>query len=126
MKYTNLNGEAPYYKGEMMGYVDLRYRPSENDLICLFRIEPNHISYREAAEHVAAESSIGTWTEVKTMKERIRKMGAKVFEIKGNWMKIAYPSELFEPGNMPQIMSSIAGNVFGMKAVKKLKLVDVK
>jgi len=109
-----------------MGYVDLRYKPSENDLICLFRIEPNHISYREAAEHVAAESSIGTWTEVKTMKERIRKMGAKVFEIKGNWVKIAYPSELFEPGNMPQIMSSIAGNVFGMKAVKKLKLVDVK
>jgi len=109
-----------------MGYVQLGYKPSKNDLICLFRMEPNHIPYTEAAEKIAEESSIGTWTEVKTMKKSVREMGAKVFEIKGNWIKIAYPSELFEPGNMPQIMSSIAGNIFGMKVLNKLRLEDVK
>ena len=108
-------------------YIDIKYEPGRNDLICKFRIEPSKgTSVKQAAEHIAAESSIGTWTEVKTMNERIRKLGAKVFEIKGNDVKIAYPLELFEPGNMSQILSSIAGNIFGMKAVKNLRLEDVK
>ncbi len=40
-------------------------------------------------------------------------------------IKIAYPVELFEAGNMPCILSSIAGNIFGMKAVKNLRLEDI-
>jgi ribulose-bisphosphate carboxylase large chain len=109
-----------------MSYIDLKYEPDKNDLVCLFRIEPEKgISIKKAAEDVAAESSIGTWTEVKTMTPRIRKLRAKVFEIKGKLVKIAYPLELFEQGNMPQILSSIAGNIFGMKAVKNLRLEDV-
>ena len=107
-------------------YADLKYEPEKDDLICEFRIEPSKgISVKEAAEHIAAESSIGTWVTVKTMSDRIRKLGAKVFETKENYVKIAYPLELFEPGNMPQILSSIAGNVFGMKVVKNLRLEDV-
>jgi len=109
-----------------MSYVDLKYKPDKNDLVCLFRVEPEkRISIKEAAEDVAAESSIGTWVDVKTMTPRIRELGAKVFEIKGNFVKIAYPLELFEQGNMSQILSSIAGNIFGMKAVKNLRLEDV-
>lgn len=41
-------------------------------------------------------------------------------------MKVVYPPNLFEAGNMPQVLSSIAGNVFGMKAVKNLRLEDVR
>lgn len=107
-------------------YIDLKYEPEKDDLICEFRIEPSKgVSIKQAAEHIAAESSIGTWTEVKTMKPEMRRLGAKVFDIKGNYVKVAYPLELFEPGNMPQILSSIAGNIFGMKAVKNLRLEDV-
>jgi len=109
-----------------MGYVNLRYKPSKDDLICSYRIEPNGISYRKAAEEVAAESSVGTWTDVKTMGPKARKMAARVFEIKGKWIKIAYPSELFEAGNMPEIMSSIGGNIFGMRALNKIRLEDIK
>lgn len=109
-----------------MGYVNLRYKPSKNDLVCSFRMEPNHIPYSKAAEEIAGESSTGTWTELKTMNKGVQKIGAKVFEIRGNWIKIAYPSILFEKGNMPQIMSSIGGNIFGMRALKKLRLEDVK
>ena len=109
-----------------MSYINLNYKPSANDLICEFRVEPSKgVSIKKAAEHIAAESSIGTWTQVKTMKPRIRKLGAKVFEIKGKCIKIAYPSELFEQGNMPQILSSIAGNIFGMKSIKNLRLEDI-
>jgi ribulose-bisphosphate carboxylase large chain len=109
-----------------MSYIDLKYKPDKNDLVCLFRIEPEkRMSIKKAAEDVAAESSIGTWVTVSTMIPRIKKLGAKVFEIKRKYVKIAYPLELFEPGNMPQILSSIAGNIFGMKVVKNLRLEDV-
>jgi len=103
------------------GYTHIGYKP-KNDIVCSFRIEPSTDQAREA---VAAESSVGTWREVATMTPRIKKMGAKVFWIKGNNFKIAYPSELFEPGNMPQIFSSVAGNIFNMKEVKNLRLEDV-
>jgi len=109
-----------------MSYIDLKYKPPKDDLICSFRVEPaKGLSVKKVAEAVAAESSVGTWTNVKTMKPRIRKMAARVFEIKGNWVKIAYPSVLFESGNMPEIMSSIGGNIFGMRAAKNLRLEDV-
>ncbi len=45
--------------------------------------------------------------------------------IEGNIVKIAYPIELFEPANMPNILSSVAGNVFGLKALKNLRLLDL-
>lgn len=110
-----------------MGYIQTGYRPSGNDLICEFCIRPREgASVRKAAEDVAAESSIGTWTEVETMSGRIKDMGARVFEIKGNTVKIAYPGELFEPGNMPQIFSSVAGNIFGMKTVQGIRLQDMR
>jgi len=60
------------------------------------------------------------------MKPRIRKLMAKAYSIEGNVVKIAYPYALFEQNNMPQILSSIAGNVFGMKAVQNLRLEDVR
>lgn len=95
----------------------------KNNLVCLFRVEPNRISIRKAAEMIAAESSTGTWTQVPKEKKKLR---AKVINIKGNYVKVSYSQELFEPGNIPQILSSIAGNVFGMKAIRSLKLEDVK
>ena len=106
-------------------FINLKYKPNSDDLVCLFRVEPNKISVKEAAATVALESSVGTWTDVHE-KEYVRKLGAKVFWINGNMIKIAYPSELFEKGNAPNILSSIAGNIFGMKIVKNLRLEDIK
>jgi ribulose-bisphosphate carboxylase large chain len=106
-------------------FVNLKYRPKESDLICLFRVEPNKISIKEASANIALESSIGTWTDVHE-KEYVRKLAAKVYSIKGNYVKIAYPLGLFEKGNAPNILSSIAGNIFGMKVVKNLRLEDIK
>ena len=106
-------------------FVDLRYEPKETDLICTFYVEPNRISMNKAAGAVAAESSIGTWTELTTVKPYVEKLAAQVFSIEGNMAKIAYPVDLFEPANMPNILSSIAGNVFGLRALKNLRLLDV-
>jgi len=110
---------------QKLEFINLKYKPRD-DLVCLFRVEPNKISIKEAANTIALESSIGTWVDVKTKKSYVNKLGAKVFSIKGNYIKVAYPSELFEKGNAPNILSSIAGNIFGMKAVRNLRLEDIK
>ena len=106
-------------------FVNLDYTPKETDVVCTFRIEPAGISMKEAAGGVAAESSVGTWTELTTVKPYIDKLAARVFNIEGNIAKIAYPQELFEPGNMSNILSSIAGNVFGLRALENLRLIDI-
>ena len=108
-------------------FVDQTYSPSVDDLIALFKLQPSEgFSIEEAAGRVASESSIGTWTEVSTMRPRLRELMAKAYLIKGNLVKIAYPIDLFEPSNMPQILSSIAGNIFGMKAVRHVRLEDIR
>lgn len=127
-------------------------------IIATFRIE-SVLSLEEAASEIAAESSIGTWTKVGTMNEKIfAELSAKVFEIKNlvsvrevptltsspsqregeikrgreikprlnvGLVKIAYPVELFEDGNIPQLLSSVAGNIFSMKKINNLRLEDL-
>jgi len=110
---------------QYLDFVDMKYKPKKDDLICLFRIEPNGLSFNDAIGRVAAESSNGTWTTLSTLKPHIRKIRGRAFYRKGNLVKIAYPSELFELGNMAQVYSAIAGNIFGMKAVDNLRLLDI-
>ena len=60
-------------------------------------------------------------------KKIANKLSPKVFDLnnKKNRIKIAYPIELFELGNVPEIMSSIGGNIFGMKMLKELFWEDI-
>ncbi len=106
-------------------FVDQSYEPKTTDVICDFYVEPDGISLTEAAGGVAAESSVGTWTELTTIKPYIEKLAARVFSIDGNNIRVAYSIELFEHGNMPNILSSVAGNVFGLRALKNLRLNDI-
>ena len=107
-------------------FVNLNYEPEKNELICLFYFEPAAgISGREAAGRIASESSTGTWTTLFTMPPRMKALQATAFDIEGNVVKIAYPLALWEEGNAVQLLSGIAGNIFGMKALKNLRLIDV-
>jgi ribulose-bisphosphate carboxylase large chain len=116
---------------EYLEFLHLDYQPTKDDLVVTFQVEPARgISTKEAVARVASESSTGTWvksleTETAGVKRRLHKISAKAFYIRGNIAKVAYPVELFEEGNMPQILSSIAGNIFGMKAVKNLRLEEI-
>jgi len=110
-------------------YIELNYKPSKKDLICEFYLESKR-NLKKIAGGVAAESSIGTWTTTTTMKPYMIKLAAKVFSFKklsnrAANIKIAYPNELFELGNLPNIMSSIAGNIFGMKDIVGLRLNNI-
>ena len=108
-----------------LDFVELSYEPKETELVCSFQVEPEGLSLKEVAGGIAAESSVGTWTELTTEKPYVKRLAAHVFSIEGSIVKIAYPAELFEPANMPNILSSVAGNVFGLKALKNLRLLDI-
>ena len=114
----------------MVHYVDLNYEPDENDLIAMYYVEkaPDCKNLEHACEEIAKESSIGTWTKIATLSadiaQRLKPSGYHIDE-KNQIVKIAYTKELFEANNMSQILSAIAGNIYGMKVLNKLRLLDI-
>jgi ribulose-bisphosphate carboxylase large chain len=105
----------------------------EKNVIATYYVEGKGIPIIEAGVKIAAEESIGTWTEVATETEWIIKnLPAKVFEYKVEGedtgiVKIAYPNTLFdfETGGIPNILSIVAGNLFGMSSLQNVKLLDI-
>lgn len=105
----------------------------EKNVIATYYVEGRGISIDEAGVKIAAEESIGTWTEVTTATNWIvRNLAAKVFEHKieaenTGLIKIAYPNILFdfETGGIPHILSIVAGNLFGSSALQNVRLVDL-
>jgi len=107
-------------------FIDKKYRPKKDDLKVLFYFEPaKGVSKDDAIGRIASESSTGTWTTLFKLPPRMKKLMATAYEVKGNYVKVAYPAGLWEPGNAPQLLSGIAGNIFGMKALNNLRLIDV-
>lgn len=118
-----------------MGYWDSGYRPTETDILALFRITPQEgVDPVEAAAAVAGESSTATWTVVWTDRltacERYRAKAYKVEPVPGAagqyFAYIAYDLDLFEPGSIANVTASIIGNVFGFKPLKALRLEDMR
>ena len=96
-------------------------------VICDYRVTTG-MSMEKAANAIAAEQSTGTWTDLTTTTSKIvENYGAKVLSIDGDMTRIAFPVEDFsiDIGGVPQILSVIAGNLFGLESVSKLRLEDV-
>ncbi|ACV48871.1 MULTISPECIES: type III ribulose-bisphosphate carboxylase [Halomicrobium] len=113
-------------------FLDLSYDPADSDLVCEFYVEPAADQDAEsAASRVASESSNGTWAELQ-VDGGVTDLSATACGIEaatagdreGYRVTVAYPDALFEGGNMPQILSCIAGNILGMKAVDRIRLLD--
>ena len=95
-------------------------------IIVRMKVKPiSSLDMKECAKRIAAESSIGTWTDLSTMKPEIKRLAGRIFNIKDNLIDIAYPIEMFEP-NIPQILADIAGNIFSVKDAEELRLEDAK
>lgn len=125
-------GVLPYVD---MGYHDASYEPQETDVLCAFRVTPQPgVPREEAAGAVAGESSTATWTVVWTDRltphESYRARCYRIEDVPGEDDQfiayVAYGLDLFEPGSIANLTSSIIGNVFGFKAVKALRLEDMR
>jgi ribulose-bisphosphate carboxylase large chain len=105
----------------------------EKNVVATYYVEGRDISIDEAGVKIAAEESIGTWTQVSTATEWVVKnLAAKVFEHKledknTGIIKIAYPDILFdfETGGIPNILSIVAGNLFGSGSLQNVRLIDL-
>lgn len=107
-------------------FINLKYKPKKTDLKVLFYFEPaKGITKEDAIGRVASESSTGTWTTLFKLPPRMKALMATAYKVEGNYVHVAYPFNLWEKGNMPQLLSGIAGNIFGMRALNNLKLIDV-
>lgn len=131
-------GVIPYKK---MGYWEPDYVPKDTDVIALFRITPQPgVDHEEAAAAVAGESSTATWTVVWTDRltacelyrakayrsELVPNTGPGTDNEAQYFAYIAYDLDLFEEGSIANLTASIIGNVFGFKAVKALRLEDMR
>jgi len=112
-------------------YIDFEYQPDKNnDFIALIWLRGD-APIEKLAEHVAAESSVGTWTDVKTMNKYVwEHYRARVFKIikssaYSGFVYIAYPLEHFDKENLLQFCASVMGNWFGMKVLREGKLLDI-
>jgi ribulose-bisphosphate carboxylase large chain len=96
-------------------------------VICRYRVTTN-LPMKKAAEALAAEQSTGTWTGISTLERPIfEKYGGRVTDIDGDIVTVAFPADDFsiEVGGVPQILSIIAGNLFGLHSIDKIRLEDV-
>src|SRR4051794_2691299 len=124
-------GVTPYAE---MGYWSADYEPKDTDILCAFRITPQEgVDPIEAAAAVAGESSTATWTVVWTDRltahEDYQAKAYQVVPVPGTDQYIAYIAydlDLFEEGSIANLTSSIIGNVFGFKALKSLRLEDMR
>jgi ribulose-bisphosphate carboxylase large chain len=126
-------GVTPYAE---MGFYNDEYEPKDTDILAAFRITPQEgVDPIEAAAAVAGESSTATWTVVWTDRltpyEHYQGKAYDVQEVPGSegrqyMAKIAYDIDLFEEGSIANMTSSIIGNVFGFKALKALRLEDLR
>jgi ribulose-bisphosphate carboxylase large chain len=126
------SGVIPYAK---MGYWDADYVVKDTDVLALFRITPQPgVDPVEAAAAVAGESSTATWTvvwtDLLTACDIYRAKAYRVDPVPGSsdqyFAYIAYELDLFEEGSLANLTASIIGNVFGFKAVKALRLEDMR
>src|SRR6476646_8655192 len=133
--------DAGVMKYKDMGYFDLDYQPKDTDILACFRITPQDgVDADEAAAAVAGESSTATWTVVWTDRltacdlyrakcyrvDPVPNTGPGTETEQQYFAYIAYDLDLFEPGSIANLTASIIGNVFGFKAVKALRLEDMR
>jgi ribulose-bisphosphate carboxylase large chain len=117
-----------------MGYYDADYVPADTDILAVFRIVPQSgVDPNEAGAAVAGESSTATWTVVWTdLLTDYATYQAKCYNVvhvpgTDQYLAyIAYKLDLFEEGSIANMTSSIIGNVFGFKALKSLRLEDLR
>jgi len=111
------------------------YTPKETDLLACFKVTPQEgVPREEVAAAVAAESSTGTWTTVwtdlLTDLEYYKGRAYRIEDVPGDdtcfYAFVAYPIDLFEEGSVVNVLTSLVGNVFGFKALRALRLEDIR
>ena len=93
---------------KIMGYIE-----------CIYRIKP---ASKAIGEALAAEQSTGTWVKVAGEREKLR---AWVKKVDPPYIHVVFPADLFEQKNIPQLLATVAGNLFGLGSIEHVRLEDI-
>lgn len=99
------------------------------NVVCAYKVTTK-LPIQKAAKAIAAEQSTGTWTAVSTRSDDIdSRLAGRVLLTrpigKGEYVAvIEFPLADFDPceGGVPQILSVISGNLFGLEDLKAVRL----
>jgi ribulose-bisphosphate carboxylase large chain len=99
------------------------------DVIATYYVRPKEgVSPEWAARAIAEEQTTGTWTQISTRQGYVHYLDGEVERLSpsgaGYEVRIRYPQEIFEIGNIPQYLSVIAGNLFGLSKLGAVRLLD--
>ncbi|KAH0977486.1 hypothetical protein GBA52_027205 [Prunus armeniaca] len=104
-------------KDYKLTYYTPDYETKDTDILAAFRVTPQPgVPPEEAGAAVAAESSTGRCYHIEPVAGEESQFIAYV----------AYPLDLFEEGSVTNMFTSIVGNVFGFKALRALRLEDLR
>ena len=86
-----------------------------------------------AANAIREEQTTGTWTSLSTVNDKtayVHALDGSVEDLVelpdgGDLTRICFPHEIFEKGNIPQYLSVIAGNLFGLGKLEAVRLLDI-
>lgn len=112
-------------------YIDTKYVPDKKNDFVVLTWAKGKAPIEKIAEAIAAESSVGSWTKLKTMNEFVwQHYRARVFKIdkvtaNSGFIWIAYPLEHFDAKNLSQFQASVLGNLFGLKELEELYIYDI-
>ena len=100
------------------------------DVFATYSFRPEKgTSPEEATRWIAEEETTGTWTRIGTTADYVRRLDGEVIEttpVNDHYVtKIRYPAEIFEPGNVAQYLSVVAGNLFGLRKLAAVRLLDM-
>jgi len=111
-------------------YLDLKYKTKETDFKVLIYAS-GEFKLEKLAEAIASESSVGTWTKISTMNKKVfTEYKARVYKLikvtdNSGFIFIAYPYEHFDAKNILQFQASVMGNLFGLKELYDLYIMDI-
>lgn len=105
-----------------MPYIDKAYQPQPTDLLCSYYLEPtNGKTLESVTEELCSKAAIDASAGANR-----ESLAVRAYAIDGNNVKVAYPAEHFEPGNIPQVLSVVAGRIFGLANIASLRLLDMR
>ncbi len=105
-----------------MTYVQESYPLAADDILCSYHVEPaSGKSILPSIEELCKKASVDFVGGA-----LIRDFAAHAYQISEQNVKVAFPAGLFEDGNIPHLLTIVAGKIFGLEKIASLRLQDIR
>ncbi|MDZ7267025.1 MAG: RuBisCO large subunit C-terminal-like domain-containing protein [candidate division KSB1 bacterium] len=105
-----------------MSYINKAHQPKPTEVLCSYYLEPApRNTLMEAAEELCKKASVDV-----VGGEMVQGLRACAYAVHEEGTQVAFPADLFEGGNIPQMLTIIAGKIFGLEKIANLRLQDVR